>query len=112
MSFSSSPTILRRGLVRRPSTEDSRFCPYTISVKPHSQLVNHRVALYKRADESILEKPNPYDDGQGWICIDDGVLEPVWSCDAALPKSLVDLWDTGDREEEEEEEEENEEGRV
>jgi len=39
-----------------------------------------------------------------------GVLEPVWSCDAALPNLMVDLLDTGDREEEEEEEEENEEG--
>ena len=32
----------------------------------------------------------------------------MWSCGAALPNSLVDLLDTGDREEEEEEEEENE----
>ena len=44
--------------------------------------------------------------------IEDGVLEPVWSRNSALPNSLVDLLDTGDREEEEEEEEENEEGRV
>ena len=53
-----------------------------------------------------MEKPNPYDDGQGWIKTEDGVLETVWSCDAALPNSLVDLMDTGDREEEEEEEDE------
>ena len=70
--------------------------------------MNHRVVLYKHADESILEKPNAYDDGQWWIRTEDGVLEPVWSCDAALPNSLVELQDTGDREEEEEEEEENE----
>jgi len=44
--------------------------------------------------------------------IEDGVLEPVWSRDAALPNSLVDLLDTCDREEEKEEEEESEEGRV
>ena len=69
--------------------------------------MNHRVALYKRANECILEKQNSYDDGQGWIRTEDG----VWSRDAALPNSLVDLIDTGDREEEEEEEEENEEGR-
>ena len=43
---------------------------------------------------------------------DQGVLEPVTSCGAGLPNSLVDLLDTGDREEEEVEEEENEEGRV
>ena len=41
------------------------------------------------------------------------MLEPAWSCGAALPNSLVNLMDTGDREEEEEEEgEENEDGRV
>ena len=37
------------------------------------------------------------------------MLEPVWSCGAAIPNSLVDLLDTGDREEEEEEDEEDEE---
>ena len=35
-------------------------------------------SIYKSADESILEKPNPYDDGQGSIRTEDGVLEPVW----------------------------------
>ena len=41
------------------------------------------------------------------------MLEPVWSCGAALPNSLGNLMDTGDREEEKEEEkEENEDGRV
>ena len=53
-------------------------------------------------------KTKPYDDGQEWIRTEDGVLEPVWSCDAALPNSLVDLLDTGDREEEEEDEWEDE----
>ena len=82
------------------------------ALKPHLQRVNHRVAIYKHADESILEKPNPYDDGQGWIRTEDGVLELVWSCDAALPNLLVDLLDTGGHEEEEEEKEQNEKGRV
>ena len=90
----------------------ARLPPCHPALKAHIQRVNDRVVLYKRADESILEKPNPYDDGQGWIRTEDGVLEPVWSCDAALSNSLVDIQDTGDREEEEEEEEENEEGRV
>ena len=62
----------------------------------------------KWADEPILEKPKPYDDGQGWIRTDDVVLEPVWPYDPVLPNSLVDLMDTGDREEEEREEEEDE----
>ena len=86
--------------------------PCHSALKSYLQRVNHRVTLYKRADESILEKPKPYDDRQGWIRTEDGVLEPVWSCVAALSNSLVDLLDTGDREKEEEEEEENEEGRF
>ncbi|KAK2164990.1 hypothetical protein NP493_1387g00009 [Ridgeia piscesae] len=87
-----------------------RLPPCHSALKPHFQRVNHRVALYKRADESILE--NSYDYGHGWIRTEDGVLEPVWSCGAALPNSLIDLLDTGDRDKEEEEEEENEEERV
>ena len=59
-----------------------------------------------------LKKTNPYGDGQGWIRTEDGVLELVWSCGAALPNSQVYLLDAGDREDEEEEEEEIEEGRV
>jgi len=94
-------------LTSKPKVELARLPPCRPALKPHLQRVNHRVA-----DKSILEKPNPYDDGQGWIKTEDGVLEPVWSCDATLPNSLVDLLDTGDRVEEEEEEEENEDGRV
>ena len=63
--------------------------------------LNHCAALYKCVDESISEKSKPCDDRQVRIKTD-GVLEPVWSCGAALPTSLVDLLDTGDREEEEE----------
>ena len=77
-------------------------------MKPHAQRVNHRVALYKRPDEPILEKLRPCDEVQGWLRTDDGVLEPVWPCGPVLQNSLVDLLDTGDREEEEEKEEENE----
>ena len=99
-------------LTSKPKVELARLPPCHPTLKPHLQRVNHRVAFYKRADESILEKPNPYDDGQGWIRTEGGVLEPVWSCDAALPNSLVDLLDTGYCEDEEEEEEENDEGRV
>ena len=99
-------------MTRKSKIDLARLLPCHPALKPHLQLVNHRVALYKRADESILGKPNPYDDGQRWIKTEDGVLELVWSCDAALPNSPVDLQDTGDREEEEEDEDENEEGRV
>ena len=63
---------------------------------------NHHFTLYKLGDEPILEKPKPYDEGQGWIRTDEGVLGPVWCCSPVLQTSLVDLLDTGDCEEEEE----------
>ena len=118
----SSMDDLRAKLLRKIVGEDEKFTskskidlvrlpPCHSALKPHLQRLNHCVALYKHADESILEKPNPYDDGQGWVRTEDGVLELVWSCGAALQNSLVDLLDTGDREEEEQEAE-NEEGRV
>ena len=62
---------------------------------------NGRVALYKRADESIMKKQKSYNDGQR---TDDGIVEPVWSCAPVLPNSLVDILDTGDDEEKDEEE--------
>ncbi|KAK2164989.1 hypothetical protein NP493_1387g00044 [Ridgeia piscesae] len=113
---------LRAKLLRKIVGEDEKFTskskidlvrlpPCHSALKPHLQRLNHCVALYKHSDESILEQPNPYDDGQGWVRTEDGVLELVWSCGAALQNSLVDLLDTGDREEEEQEAE-NEEGRV
>ena len=100
-------------LTSKPKVDLARLPPCHPGLKPHVQRVNHRVAFYMRADESILKKPNPYDDGQGWIRTEDGMLDPVWPCDAALPNLLVELLDTGDRDEEEEgEEEDSEEGRV
>ena len=89
----------------------ARLPPRHSALKAHLQRLNHSVALYKHADESILEKSKPYDDGHVWIRTEDGYLEPVWSCGAALPNSPVDLLDIGDREEEEEEDE-NEDVRV
>ena len=63
-------------LISKLKIDLARLPPFHTALKPHLQRMNHRVALYKRADESILEKPNPYDDGQGWIRTEDGVLEP------------------------------------
>ena len=40
------------------------------------------------------------------------MLEPVWSCGAALPNSLVDFLDTADHKDVDDEEKEIEEGRV
>ncbi|KAK2169923.1 hypothetical protein NP493_1171g00046 [Ridgeia piscesae] len=110
----SSMDGLRVKVLRKIVGEDEKLTSKSkidlARLPPCHSALNHRVALYKRADESILEKSKPYDDGQGWIRTEDGVLEPVWSCGAALPNSLVNLLDTGDREDEKEEEEENEDG--
>ena len=70
-------------LTSKPKVDLARLLPCHLALKPNIQRVNQRVALFNRADESILEIPNPCDDGQGWIRTKDGVLEPVWSCDAA-----------------------------
>ena len=87
----------------------ARLPPCHSASKRHLQLMNHRVALYKRADESIMETQKPYDDGQGWKRTEDGVLESAWSCGPVLPNPLFALLDIGGREEEDEEEEEEEE---
>ena len=118
----SSKDGLRAKLLRNIVVEDEkltfkskidlvRLPPCHRALKPQLQRLNHHVTLYKRADESILEKCKPYDDGQWWIRTEDGLLEPVWSCGAALSNSLVNLLDTGDHEEEKDEEE-NEDGLV
>ena len=100
-------------LTSKSKVDLARLPPCHSALKPRLQRVNNRVALYNHADESILEKTNHYDDGQGWIRTEDVALEPVLSCGAAVPNSLVDLLDIGDCEEEEvEEEEETEEGRF
>ena len=118
-SRESSVDVVRAKLLRKMVGEDkkltskskvdlARLPPCHSALKPHVQRVNHRVALYKRADEAILEKPKPYDEGQGWMRTDEGVLKQVWSCGPVLPTSLVDLLDTGEREQEQEEEGEDE----
>ena len=95
-------------LTSKSKVELAHLPPSHSALKPHIQCMNHRVALYKRADEPILEKPKPYDEGQGWMRTDEGVLKPVWSCGPVPPTLLVNLLDTGEHEQEEEEKEEGE----
>uniref|UniRef100_UPI00358DFFF2 uncharacterized protein isoform X2 n=1 Tax=Myxine glutinosa TaxID=7769 RepID=UPI00358DFFF2 len=94
-SRESSVDVVRAKLLRKMVGEDkkltskskvdlARLTPCHSALKPHVQRVNHRVALYKRADEAILEKPKLYDEGQGWMRTDEGVLKPVWSCPTNL----------------------------
>ena len=77
-----------------------RLPPCQDSLVPHVQRVNHRVASYRRAAEPIFERPKPYDEGQGWLKTEQGVLEPVWSNGPILPPSLVDLVGVDDDENE------------
>ncbi|KAK7096426.1 hypothetical protein V1264_005724 [Littorina saxatilis] len=89
------------------STVDlARMPPCQSALMPHIQRINHCVALYKRAREGILERPKPYDQGQGWSNNADSVLEPVWSLKPILPVSLIDLLADGGCEEEENDEKE------
>jgi len=74
-SSESSVDVVRAKLLRKMVGEDkkltskskvdlARLPQFHSALKPHVQRVNHRVALYKRADEAILEKPKPYDEGK------------------------------------------------
>ena len=92
-------------LTSRSKVDLARLPPCQSALKPHIQRVNHRAALYKQSNEAILEKPNPYDDGQGWVNTHEGVLEPMWSFCHIMPTPLVDLLFTCGREVVEEEEE-------
>jgi len=91
-------------LTSKSKVDLTRLPPCHLVLKPHVQRMNHRVALYKRADQAILQIPKLCDDGQGWRRTTEGVLELVWSCGPALPTPLVDILHTVHREEEEEEE--------
>lgn len=81
---------------RKSNIDLSRIPPCQYSLIPHLERVNHRVAGYRRAAETISEAPKPQSNGQGWEIVyggprDVGVLEPVWSKGPILPPSLVDI---------------------
>ena len=75
----------------RSKVDFSRLPPCRSNLIPHVQRVNHRVALYKRADQPNFFTPKPFEAEQGWEKNDDGLLEPVWSCGPILPMSLIDI---------------------
>ena len=76
-------------LTSKSKVELSRLPPCRDALRPHIQRVNHRMALYKRAQCPIIEKPQPYDD-QGWVMVDNH-LEPKWTLGEILPPTLIDL---------------------
>ena len=57
----------------------------------HIYRTNYRLAIYKRADEPIVEAPKPFDEKQGWIKNEEGSLEPIWSTGPIIPSNLVDV---------------------
>ena len=85
------------------------WSPCYSALKPNIQRVNHRVALYKRAAQAIIEKPKPFEQDQGWTMTDDGILEPNWCCGKVLPAALVDILVSPVDENNDDEEEEGEE---
>ena len=93
-------------LTSKSKVDLARLPPCHSALKQHVQRVNHHMCLYKRADIPILEKPKPYDPGQGWMKTDDGVLEPLWSSNPVLPESLVDLLGTVESEDDDADEDE------
>ena len=108
----SSVDVVRAKLLRKMVGENeklsskskidlARLPPCKSTLTPHVQRVNHRLCLYKRANIPIWENPKPYDNGQGWIRTDEGVLEPLRSCCPVLPTSLVDILDTIEQREKE-----------
>ena len=97
----SSVNAIRLKMLRKMVGEDERLTskskidlgrlpPCYSALKAHIQCVNHRVELYKRAAQAIIEKPKPFEQDQGWTITDDGILEPNWCCGKVLPAALVD----------------------
>jgi hypothetical protein len=78
-------------LTTKSKIDLSRLPPCRDNLIQHICRVNHRLAIYKRADIPIFWSPKPYDSGQGWERNDQGVLEPVWSCGPVLPPTLIDI---------------------
>ena len=78
-------------LTTKSRVDLSRLPPCRDSLSAHIHSVNHRLALYKRADEPLIEKPNPFDESQGWEKTDDGMIEPIWFYGPVLPPTLIDL---------------------
>jgi len=83
----------------------ARIPPCLDYLIPHSQRCNHRLACHKRATQSIVEKPKPYDTYQGWCKVEGGSLESVWTKGPVLPLTLIDLLDSGDWDDEDDEDE-------
>ena len=90
-------------LTLRSKVDLSRLPPSRNCLIPHIQRTNYRLACIKQANHAIHWTPKPYESEQGWKRSDNGLIEPVWSCGAILPPSLVDVLDEVQQINEEEE---------
>ena len=93
-------------LNKKSKIDLARLPPCQDSLDPHVQRVNYRLACYKRANQSIYERPKPFETNQGWHRSEHGELEPVWSRGPIILQSLVDLLETTNKDEEDFEEKE------
>ena len=78
-------------LTTKSKIDLSHLPPCRDNLIPYIRRVNHRLAIYKRAVIPIFWSPKPYDPEQSWQRSDEGVLEPVWSCDPVLPPTSIGL---------------------
>ena len=69
----------------------SKLLPCFDNLLPHIYRTNYRLAIHKRADQPIVEAPKPFDEKQGWIKNEEGLLEPIWSTGSIIPNNLVDV---------------------
>ena len=61
-------------LTTKSKIDLSQLPPCRDNLIPHIRRVNHRLAIYKRADIQIFWFPKPYDPKQGWERNDEGVF--------------------------------------
>lgn len=78
-------------LTNKSKVDFARIPPCFISLVPHIQRVNHRVAHYKRASQPNFTGPEPHEQGQGWEKTGKGLLEPVWSLGPIFPPTMIDM---------------------
>ena len=69
----------------------SKLPPCFDNLLPHIYRINYCLAIYKRADQPIEEAPKPFDEKQGWIKNEEGLLEPIWSTGPIISNNLVDV---------------------
>ena len=72
-------------LTTKSKVDLSRLPPCRDNLAPHVARVNHRLAIYKQANEVNFWSPKPYEHEQGWEKTGEGILEPVWSYGPILP---------------------------